>query len=88
MNADSLDAPSLLAWPVQMLLDRWPLAAQAFIAARVGCVGCQLAAFHTVGDVAGIYDIPTEDLLAEVANAVGRGAASDTPLRFDQGETE
>jgi hybrid cluster-associated redox disulfide protein len=66
----------LIAWSVQTLLTRRPMAANALIRFRLGCVGCQLAAFHTVGDVAQIYGIAPGQLLQEIEAAVS--ASSDS----------
>ncbi len=48
---------------VLQILRRNPAAAQAFIDMRTQCVGCPIARFCTLRDVAAFYDLPLEDLL-------------------------
>jgi hybrid cluster-associated redox disulfide protein len=60
------------------LLDAWPSTASALLGLRVGCVGCQLAAFHTLADVARIYGLQAERLVGGVERAIA-SSSSETP---------
>jgi hybrid cluster-associated redox disulfide protein len=50
------------------LLGRHPATAQVFLAHRMACVGCSLAAFDTLADAAREYDLPLAAFLDELAH--------------------
>lgn len=47
---------------VQTVLDTWPSTRAVFVARRMACVGCDLAAFMTVAEAATAYGIPANEL--------------------------
>jgi hybrid cluster-associated redox disulfide protein len=51
---------------VAMFLRARPEAAQAFIRRRMACVGCVVAAFESLREVARNYGIEEEQFLAEI----------------------
>lgn len=55
--------------PVARLLDRHPETARVFLARRMACVGCSLAAFDTLADAAREYRLPLGDFLAELGRS-------------------
>ncbi|HSM55906.1 MAG TPA: hypothetical protein VK879_07100 [Candidatus Sulfomarinibacteraceae bacterium] len=58
---------------VSEVLEAWPETALVFNGYRTACVGCAMAAFDTIDDVARIYHLDLEDFLQalqEVANGV------------------
>jgi hypothetical protein len=55
---------------VQDVLNDWPEARKAFRALKTQCIGCYLARFCTLQDVANTYEIPVETLVAEIEKAV------------------
>ncbi len=57
------------AQTIEEVLRARPPAARVFMRRRMACVGCVMAQFETVGDVARIYGIAEADLLAELAAA-------------------
>jgi hybrid cluster-associated redox disulfide protein len=56
---------------VSDLFARWPVAIPIFIKRQMSCVGCGMASFDTLEDVARIYGIPVEDLIQEIVQLVG-----------------
>jgi hybrid cluster-associated redox disulfide protein len=55
--------------PVAEALKRWPQTARVFIEHRTACVGCYLAQFCTLADVAATYRLPPGELLASLEKA-------------------
>ena len=66
---------------VQDILARWPWTAQAFVDLRTACVGCQMARFCTLDDVAGHYRLDKERLLQALQRA-------PHPATTTQGDTK
>jgi len=65
-TARSTPAPDT---PIAPFLGRHPAAARIFLAHRMACVGCSLAAFDTLADAAREYRLPLADFLAELESA-------------------
>lgn len=57
-------------WTVADVLTAFPQSAAAFIALRTDCVGCHLDRFCTLEEVAAVYEIPLEQLLARLHDAI------------------
>jgi hybrid cluster-associated redox disulfide protein len=55
---------------VEKLLADFPQTAGAFIALRTSCVGCHLARFCTLEDVARVYELPLHDLLGKLREPI------------------
>ncbi len=55
------------------VLAQWPQAVQLFMRRRWYCVGCSLAPFETLGEVAATYGLSGEALLAELQQNVRAG---------------
>lgn len=51
------------------LLATQPVAARVLVDRRMHCVGCDIAAFETIGDACAIYGVDVEELLADVHRA-------------------
>jgi hybrid cluster-associated redox disulfide protein len=51
---------------VEQAFASFPGAASVFLASRTGCVGCPLARFCTLEDVARVYELPLQDLLGKL----------------------
>lgn len=64
---------------VACLLGRHPATARVFLAHRMACVGCSLAAFETLADAAREYRLPLADFLAELELAARSTAESTDP---------
>jgi len=60
-------SPSLT---VEQLFDTWPQTMRVFVRLRFACIGCAIAPFDTLADVAKNYDMPQEKLLAELAAVI------------------
>ena len=52
---------------VQQLFDCWPETMNVFVRLRFACIGCAIAPFDTLEDVAKNYGITQEELLADLA---------------------
>ncbi len=55
---------------VQTVLDDLPALAAVFFALETACVGCQLARFCTLADVAVTYQISPDQLLGKIQAAI------------------
>lgn len=65
---------------VDDIMRRWPGTMAVFVRHRMSCVGCAISPFHTVVDAAREYDLPVEQLLAElVAAADARATIGQMP---------
>jgi len=56
---------------VQQLFDRWPETMNVFVRLRFACIGCAIAPFDTIEDVAKNYGLTQEELLAQLAEEIG-----------------
>ncbi len=54
---------------VEELLRGQPRAVAVFLAHRMACVGCAMAAFETLADAAAVYRLPLAAFLAEIDTA-------------------
>ena len=54
---------------VHELLNDWPRTAGVLVALKTACVGCYLARFCTLADVAATYHLPTDALMEKVGQA-------------------
>lgn len=61
---------------VAELLDAHPAAATAFAARGMACVGCTMARFETLAEVAAAYAVGLDALLKDVAR-LAAGSAAD-----------
>jgi hybrid cluster-associated redox disulfide protein len=60
-------ANSLPVLSVAETLDRFPQTARIFVRLRMACVGCDIAAFHTVAEAAAIYGLDAEQFFVELS---------------------
>lgn len=60
---------------VAEVLARWPQAIRVFFRHRMACVGCTMAPFDTIADVAAIYRLPLHCFLSELQQAIQTGEA-------------
>ena len=67
------DTNSLSALSVADLLERFPQAALVLVSYRMACVGCDIAAFHTVAEAAAIYRVDQERFVQELELKVRSG---------------
>ena len=74
------------------VMQAWPATLRPLVRRRMACIGCEAAPFHTVGDVARIYDVPVDALLSDLQDAAVAGIAHCAtrsrrygPGRADQG---
>ena len=51
---------------VAEVLDRWPQTIPVFIRHRMACVGCTIASFETLSEVADIYQLEPDEFLQEL----------------------
>lgn len=64
--------PDMTAEDIQR---RWPCTIPVFLRWKVACVGCPMAAFDTLADVARTYGLPYDHLLRDMEEAAQEGAA-------------
>jgi hybrid cluster-associated redox disulfide protein len=57
------------------VMQAWPATLRRLVRRRMACIGCEAAPFHTVGDVARIYDVPIDALLTDLRDAAVGGVA-------------
>lgn len=55
---------------VEEALDRWPALARVFVDRRMACVGCAMARFERLSDVARIYGVSVASLLVAMRRAL------------------
>ena len=55
---------------IDEVLRRWPQAIPVFTKYRMGCVGCTMAAFETLGSAAQIYHLQLERFLEDLRQAI------------------
>lgn len=55
---------------VAEVLARWPQTAPVFLRHRMACVGCPMAPFETLTDVAAIYGLHLSHFLAELQRII------------------
>lgn len=48
------------------LVEQWPTAAAVLARRGMGCVGCTMARFETIGEAAAAYGFDPEELLTEI----------------------
>ncbi len=56
---------------VQQLFDRWPETMNVFVRLRFACIGCAIAPFDTLEDVAKNYGLTQDELLAQLTEEIG-----------------
>jgi len=55
---------------VQEVLKKWPRTASVFRELRTACIGCYLARFCTLEEVAATYHLQTQTLLKNLVEAI------------------
>lgn len=60
--------------PVTVILACWPQTITVFLRRRMACVGCAMAPFETLADVAAIYDLDLDGFLAELEACITQSA--------------
>ncbi len=58
---------------VAEVLAHWPQTIPTFIRHRMGCVGCAIAPFETLAEVAAIYGLNLEYFLGELQEGIEEG---------------
>lgn len=60
---------------VDEVLRRWPQTLPVFVRLKLNCVGCDMAAFETLADIARTYDLMLPELLAQLEAAMAQQGA-------------
>jgi hybrid cluster-associated redox disulfide protein len=55
---------------VQVILTRWPQAAKVFNHYSSVCIGCAIAPYCTISDVARIYNLPLEAFINDLKKVI------------------
>lgn len=76
---DDVEAPVTLRpeLTVAEVLERWPQAVSAFQKLRVACVGCTMAPFDTLEDVARIYHYDLDEVMAAMHEAINEPSTTE-----------
>ncbi len=73
-----ISTPSIpLDLSVDQLFKRWPQVAPVFLRYRMACLGCSLAMFDTLRDVAWNYGLEPEPFLQELERAIAAPLARE-----------
>jgi hybrid cluster-associated redox disulfide protein len=63
--------PNLLAdLTVAEVMERWPQTVAVFLRHRMACVGCPMAPFETLAEVAAIYDLDLSRFASELGRTI------------------
>jgi len=62
---------------VAEVLERWPQTVSAFQQLKTACVGCTMAPFDTLRDVANIYKIDLDEVMGAMREAIARAAEEE-----------
>ncbi|GIV68354.1 DUF1858 domain-containing protein [Caldilinea sp.] len=65
-----MESAALSQLPVAEVMERWPQTIPVFVRRRMACVGCVMAPFETLAEVATIYNLNLPDLLAELRQRI------------------
>jgi hybrid cluster-associated redox disulfide protein len=80
MRGYAMTTNELLELTVSEIMRRWPATMRLFIDHRLLCVGCPIAPFHTIADVAREHQVDEDELvdmiLASMQEGVTAGPAS------------
>lgn len=60
------------------VLTSWPQTIPVFTGHQMACVGCPIAPFETLAEVAAVYHLNLRDFLSELNNAI-EGTAEQMP---------
>ncbi len=63
-------APLTADFTVAEVLTRWPETIPVFLRHQLACIGCVMASFDTLGDVARIYNLPLDRFLEELQQTI------------------
>lgn len=66
---------------VAEVLERWPQTVSAFQRLKTACVGCTMASFDTLRDVARIYSFELEVVMTAMQEAIVEAEEESTPNR-------
>jgi hybrid cluster-associated redox disulfide protein len=64
--------PLTADFAVAEVMERWPETIPIFFRYRMACVGCPIAPFETLADVAAIYGLDRECLVNELRQTIQR----------------
>ena len=53
-------------------LDRWPVIKAIFLNHRMGCIGCPMAPFETLAEVANIYNLVCLQFISELQISINK----------------
>ena len=56
---------------VDQVMNRWPASVRVFLDFRMRCVGCPIAAFHSVEEASREHEIDAHALLASLRSVAG-----------------
>jgi hybrid cluster-associated redox disulfide protein len=80
MRGYAMTTNELAELTVSEIMRRWPATMRLFIDHRLLCVGCPIAPFHTIADVAREHQVDEDELvdmiLASMQEGVTAGPAS------------
>lgn len=62
---------------VSEVLERWPQTVSAFQRLKTACVGCTMAPFDTLRDVARIYNYDLDEVMGTMREAIAEAPGED-----------
>lgn len=65
-----MQRPHLANLTVSEVLSRWPQTIPVFLRHRMACIGCTMAPFETLADVAAIYGLQLPQFLGELQHTI------------------
>jgi hybrid cluster-associated redox disulfide protein len=63
---------------IEDVMQAWPATLGPLLRRHMACIGCEAAAFHTLADIARIYEVPVEALLKELRDAAAAARSGST----------
>ena len=64
---------------VDDIMRRWPATVRVFLDYRMGCVGCPIAAFHTVNNSCREHGVDAATFLTALRRRAGLGTNTEMP---------
>ncbi len=59
---------------VDDVMRRWPQTLPVFVRLKLNCVGCDMAPFETLAEVADTYGLALDELMSQLEQAAAEGA--------------
>jgi hybrid cluster-associated redox disulfide protein len=64
------NSTQLASMTVDTVLARWPQCADIFNDYNMACVGCPVAPYYTISEVAKVYNLPVDEIVTVLEQAI------------------